>query len=172
MKKIIFAIATILVCSCSGNKESKSETSEVNVEETLTRNSEDEAVESVEDEPEMLSSFRISTEGEYGYYKFKAVVTCHDDGTAEMELWTKKIATREEDQTEDTSKGVGSWKSMQVKRGTKYLNAYDVEFNEDMSLYFTEKFDLLFGLFDDNAYYNFYEGKTGHAWKIMSVEKL
>ena len=54
MKKLVLAIATILVCSCGGSNKNESQGKDsVNIEETLTRN------ESVPDEPTIPDNFKI-----------------------------------------------------------------------------------------------------------------
>jgi len=203
MKKLVLAIATILVCSCGGSNKNESQGKDsVNIEETLTRN------ESVPDEPTIPDNFKIYADysDDNGYaaddslnrieWQYHVTITCSEDGTASIDTEVIEKSLKIEmmnhllaEPTDDPIKtrkehGEGSWKTRNVKRGTKYLTGYDVEIGNS-DFYFTEKFDYLYGLKvgfsvypirdilrDEDSFYHFDDGKTSYAWKIAKFEAI
>lgn len=195
MKKLVLAIATILVCSCGGSNKNESQGKDsVNIEETLTRN---ESVESEPDEPAIPDNFKIVAQysddnrssAELIKWDYTVIITCKEDGSATVDQKIHETNTyRKEVGLDDAEREIehhyeGSWQTRDVKRGTKFLTGYDIEASY-FDFYFTEKFDFLYGAVpisigpirdidkDKNAYYNFIDGKTSFAWKIVSFEEL
>lgn len=105
----------------------------------------------------------------------------YDTGDAIMHLTIKE---RDGNQRSQTFHYKGSWKSTSVKRGRNYLEAFDVqvvmtrwegddllgwklrEDNTEREFYFSEKFDNVYGNWD-----NFYEGRPTGT-KIDNVKYI
>ena len=65
----------------------------------------------------------------------------------------------------------GSWKSIRVKRGNRYINALDIECG-DISIYTTESLDYAYiNSVDERAYSNFSDGNRTNALSIYGVKK-
>lgn len=204
MKKYLFLLPTLLsVLACNNQKTSNNESDAKDSTNVV-------ASESIEEEkiPENFKIIANYSETNNNYnskletYDYTIEITCKDDGSAhiktttvttknwlqeenkEIREWAGEAAEVDDDTVlVDDREYDGSWKTIEVKRGTKYLTGYDVEASS-FEFYFTSNFDLLFGASTtnqyysrilvplDNAYYLFYEGKTSYAWKISSFEKL
>ncbi len=210
MKKIYLLLTVMLtVLACNNKNASSVESNETtDAKEELSDAKEEKSENSTEavEEEKIPENFKIvsnysddnNSSTNRVTYDYTIEIICKDDGSAQVN--TKVVRTDEEELkrskllrdkkpdeegpvTVTEHKYEGSWKTVNVKRGTKYLTGYDVEAS-NYEFYFTEKFDFLFGpksakfgyikVIDniDDAYFKFTEGKTSYAWKISSFEEL
>jgi hypothetical protein len=198
MKKYFLLLTILLtVLACNNKNASSGESNETSDAKEATSEVSSEMVEEKNpDNFKIVAKYSDDNMSELNRvtYDYTIEIICKDDGSAQVS--TKVVSTDEEIQernkflrekeeavTETKNEYEGSWKTISVKRGTKYLTSYDIEAS-DFEFYFTNKFDFLFGPKSakfgrikviepiDGAYHKFSEGKTSYAWKITSFESL
>lgn len=187
MKKgFIYLSMTMLMLSCgsgsqNGNGDDSVKDSTENTQSVCEDDVEETQVKAEELSKTKLKAIEFTAKNEYQNADFYyTTITAHielEDGKAYVKCRSKCVAQYSEEVIYDkTTVYEGSWKSISVKRGNNYINAFDIECdNEDghMEIYTTEKFDYMFcNLFSDDTYWKFHEGQTKYARKITDKHDI
>jgi len=184
MKKVLFSIMTLVMVSCGGNQNKGGDSIAADSTGTSKNASEDVAGEMQASEAPATSKvtaieFTAKNERQNADFYY-TTITAHinlEDGTAYVKYHSKCVAQYTKEVIYDNSDLYeGSWKSISVKRGNQYLDAYDIECdnkNGHMEIYATVKLDYMFcNHFSDDPYWKFHEGQTGYARKIIDKREI
>ena len=185
-KSFVYLAMTMFMLSCGSGSQNRNSDNAVKDSTANTQSVCEDDVEETQVKTEELSKPKVkaiefTAKNEYQNADFYyTTITAHielDAGEAYVKCRSKCVAQYSEEVIYDkTTVYEGSWKSISVKRGNNYINAYDIECdNEDghMEIYTTEKFDYMFcNLFSDDTYWKFHEGQTKYARKITDKRDI
>ena len=185
-KSFVYLVMTMFMLSCGSGSQNRNIDNAVKDSTENTQSvCEDDVVgtqvKAVELSKPIVKAIEFTAKNEYQNADFYyTTITAHielEDGEAYVKCHSKCVAQYSEEVIYDnTTIYEGSWKSISVKRGNNYINAYDIECdNKDghMEIYTTEKFDYMFcNLFSDDTYWKFHEGQTKYARKITDKRDI
>lgn len=182
-KRLVYLSMTLFIMSCNGGSQNKKENDSVEDSTVSSQvvpkkdSTSDMVTQDIAKEPSApkVTGIEFTAKNEYQNADFYyTTITAHidlEDGNAYVKCRSKCVGQYSNEVIYDNTEVYeGSWKSISVKRGNNYLEAYDIECdskNGHMEIYTTAKFDYMFcNHFSDDPYWKFREGQTKYARKI------